>query len=159
MPTTCRRPCSNRSAWTHSSFEWSPELGAATQYDVNGDVFPGVTHVDQAAGGLYTSANDLAAFFAALLHDDRAEAIFTPNVGTENDPYGFGVYVHHTEAGEAMIWHDGLGRGMHAIFYLFPEHNEGVVVLTNHPAGTAVVDEVMCAYDRWSEVEVPRACE
>ena len=143
----------------HSSFEWFHDLGAATQYDVNGSVFPGVTHVDQAAGGLYTSANDLATFFAALLHDDRAAAIFTPNEHTDPDPYGFGVYVDQTESGETMIWHDGLGRGMHAIFTLFPEHDEGVVVLTNSPAGNAVVDEVMCAYDSWSEVEAPRACE
>ena len=155
MQTTVFEPL----GMTHSSFEWSPELGAVTQYTVNNEVYPNVVHVDQAAGGVYTTANDLAAFFAALLHDDRAEAIFTPNAGTESDPYGFGVYAHHTETGEPMIWHDGLGRGMHAIFYLFPEHDEGVVVLTNHPAGTAVVQNVMCVYDRWSEVEVPRACE
>lgn len=143
----------------HSSFAWTPELGAATQYNRNGDVFSNVVHVDQAAGGMYASANDLAAFFVALLQDERAEAIFTPNPGTESEPYGFGAFIDQTPTGEAKLWHDGLGPGMHAMFYLFPAQNAGVVILTNSPSGSALVDPIMCVFERWSQVDAPEFCE
>ncbi|MBE2270248.1 MAG: beta-lactamase family protein [Anaerolinea sp.] len=143
---------------TNSTFVWTPELGAAAQYDRNGEPFLNVVHVDQAAGGLLTSANDLGAFFGALMQDARSGAIFTAAEGTREE-YGYGVYVDQTESGERMIWHDGLGRGMHAIFYLFPDAGEGVVILTNTPPGTAVVNPAMCAYDRWSDVDASEFCE
>lgn len=142
----------------HASFVWTPDLGAAAQYDVNGNVQSNTLHMDQAAGGLYASADDLGAFFAALLEDERSEAIFTAADATDG-AYGFGVYIDQTQAGDTMIWHDGLGRGMHAAFYLFPEHNEGVIVLANTPTGNAVVNRVLCLYDGWSAVEAAEFCE
>ncbi|MEP7293208.1 MAG: serine hydrolase domain-containing protein [Chloroflexota bacterium] len=137
----------------HSSFEWSADLNAATDYGRGGAVETHVVHVDQAAGGLYASANDLAAFFSAGMTDDylTPESIalmHTPVEGTD-ETYGFGYYVETLPDGSTGVWHDGQGWGARTLFVLMPEQGEGLIILTNLRNGNSVFEDVVCAWDMW----------
>jgi len=37
--------------------------------------------------------------------------------------------------------------------------DEGVVILSNTPAGDSLIDPTLCAYQTWSEVEAPEFCD
>ena len=61
---------------TNSSYTWRPELRSATAraYDAWGQPLPNYIIPERAAGGLYTTAPDLARFVAAHMSGPRGEA-------------------------------------------------------------------------------------
>ena len=61
----------DRLGMTRSFFQWPAGLpDRATSYTASGSVDHDLDHEDQAAGGLFTSANDLARFFTLGMTDD-----------------------------------------------------------------------------------------
>jgi CubicO group peptidase (beta-lactamase class C family) len=153
-------------ALENSSFMWSSEV--ATNYFSNGQRETGVIHIDQAAGGLYTSANDLATFLASLLSDgeeapgrgliapESVEAIFTPAQATR-DEYGFGVYIDTRPNQPRLIWHDGIGNAR-SLFALLPESGEGLIIMTNKFNGVQMFSTIRCAWDEWLEEDLSAWC-
>jgi CubicO group peptidase (beta-lactamase class C family) len=153
-------------ALANSSFMWSPEV--ATNYFTNGQRETGVIHLDQAAGGLYTSVNDLATFLTSLLSNkdespgrgllapESVEAIFTPAEATD-DEYGFGVYVDTRANQPRLIWHDGIGNAR-SLFALLPDSGEGLIIMTNKFSGVQMFGAVRCAWDEWLEEDLSAWC-
>ncbi len=148
---------------THSSFVWSPELEAATAYRSNGQVEDRVVHLDLAAGGLYTSANDLARFFSAgmigdWLTPESIALMHTPAEGTSGD-YGFGNFLFKLADGTPVVWHDGIGYGVRSIFLLLPQSGDGLIILTNKGDGNRIFRDLICAWDNWLHGEQTRLCK
>lgn len=146
----------------HTSFVWTPELGAATAYQPNGQPEPKVVHLDQAAGGLYTSANDLARFFTSGMTDEwltpeSVALMHTPVDGTDG-AYGFGYYVETLPDGSTAVWHDGQGWGARTIFFLIPEKGEGLIILTNIRSGNSIFRQIICEWDMWVNGDQTRLC-
>src|SRR5829696_2479973 len=108
---------------------------------VNGIVMPLI-----AAGGLFTSANDLARFVIfhsrggagvakQILPQSLLQEMYAPQF-TANDQmsgYGLGVY-KAIQYKTVRLSHGGLGYGISAHYRFLPEHKIGVVILTNQDA-------------------------
>lgn len=88
-------------------------------------------------GGIYSSANDLAAWEHALstgraASTDSLARAWTPATKTDqpNVEYGFGWRISEHK-GTRMLWHSGETRGFRNVMMRFPEKKLTVAVLTN----------------------------
>ena len=147
----------------NSSFVWTPELGAATDYGRGNEVEPHVVHMDQAAGGLYASVNDLARFFTAGMTDEwltpESVALMQSAAEATDDSYGFGYFVEALPDGGIGVWHDGIAAGGRSLFVLVPEQGEGLIIMTNARAGNTVFEDMVCAWDTWVNGEETDLCK
>ncbi|WP_353950199.1 serine hydrolase domain-containing protein [Knoellia sp. S7-12] len=131
---------------TRSSFVERPELAAetATGYTNGGRPVPPTLLTEQAAGGLYTSANDVARFAVAAMTGPSGErpgrGVLTPaGVATLLSPItvahgmttSFGYEVETLSDGTKAAGHGGKNTGWLSQFTTLPDRAEGLVVLTN----------------------------
>lgn len=137
---------------------------AATGHDANGDELPGGWRVvpELAAGGLWSSASDLAHLLialerayrgerGALLARTTARAMMTQQNGS---PYGLGAAV--AGSGESrVLMKRGQNVGYQSYMLLFPETGQGIVVLSGSDNGTtlatALIRRAAAAY-KWPEL-------
>jgi CubicO group peptidase (beta-lactamase class C family) len=95
-----------------------------------------------AAGGLLSTAPDLARFLAELmapteLPPARAREMLSPQVRIDDSlAWGLGIGLQHTDAGDS-IWHWGQNPGFESLMIGYPSEQLGVVVLTNGGPGLA----------------------
>ncbi|MCP3974538.1 MAG: beta-lactamase family protein [bacterium] len=100
-----------------------------------------------AVGSLQTTAPDLASFLAEiatpeLLDADTAGQIRTPQIAVNEDfSWGLGIGIQHSDQGDAL-WQNGMTPGFRSVMVIYPEHQWGVVVLTNSDAGSHVAYNV-----------------
>ncbi len=139
----------------HSYWNWTDQStdAWATSYTASGDVDHSLVHEDLAAGGLFTSANDLARFFTVGLDGDwltpeDVALMHTPAEATDGQ-YGFGNFLMTLQDGTPVVWHDGIGVGQRAIFFLLPASGDGLIILTNSGKGNTIFREIVCAWDAW----------
>lgn len=147
----------------HSSFAWSPELEAASDYSFDGSLNTSVVHMDQAAGGLYASANDLATFFTTGMSAEylTPESVLTMQSAAPatSDGYGLGYFVETLADGTTFVWHDGIGWGARTLFILLPESGDGLILLTNTRSGNVLFEPLVCAWDTWIHGEETNLCK
>ena len=156
---------------TNSSYTWRPELRSATAraYDAWGQPLPNYIIPERAAGGLYTTAPDLARFVAAHMSGPRGEAagrgvlapetlhqMLTPQPATKGAPFGdrWGLGYQLTDAGSAKLAHhsgDNIGWKTWAVFK--PEAGTGFAVLTNSDRGISLSVELTRRWLQWAGVE------
>jgi CubicO group peptidase (beta-lactamase class C family) len=95
-----------------------------------------------AAGGLLSTAPDLARFLVELmaptrLSTTRAREMLSPQVRIDDSlAWGLGIGLQHTESGDS-IWHWGQNPGFESLMIGYPSEQLGVVVLTNGGPGLA----------------------
>lgn len=100
-----------------------------------------------AIGSLTTTAPDLAAFLAEvaaprLLGDEIASQLRTVQIEINDDfAWGLGVGIQHSNQGDAL-WQNGITPGFRSLMVIYPEHQWGVVVLTNSDHGAQVANDV-----------------
>jgi CubicO group peptidase (beta-lactamase class C family) len=93
-----------------------------------------------AVGSLQTTARDLATFLAEvaaprLLNEQTAGQPRTPQIAINEDfSWGLGIGIQHSDQGDAL-WQNGMTPGFRSVMVIYPEHQWGVVVLTNSDAG------------------------
>ena len=137
---------------------------AATGHDANGNELPGGWRVvpELAAGGLWTSAMDLARLSlelerayrgesGALLTRATAQAMMTQQNG---GPYGLGAAVAGNGKSRVLMKR-GQNIGYQSYMLLFPETGQGIVVLTGSDNGTtlatALIRRAAAAY-QWPKL-------
>ncbi len=142
---------------THSTLDVPPKSGvlpgAASGHDRDGALYPDrkqwVGHT--AAGGLYTTAGDYAAFVVELqksLHG-RSNRILPQElveqmVSSQEAPnYGLGVFLHEFDSSEPHFSHIGDARGFVAGYTSHRTGGYGAVVLTNGRNGMNLVREIL----------------
>lgn len=92
---------------------------------------------EQAASGLWTSANELGAFVGALIESYRGKGDFLPQgivlqMLTEVAPGSRGLGPELAGAGATRkFFHNGDNDSYHAAFEAYPETGDGFVILTN----------------------------
>jgi CubicO group peptidase (beta-lactamase class C family) len=108
----------------------------------------GIVHAMTPAGGLVSTANDLARFVAFHLRgggrqlSDSASAtsldprllaeMYAPQFSAKDRATGYGLGIYRAlQHGSLRLSHGGLGFGVSAHIRWVPEHDLGVVVLTN----------------------------
>jgi hypothetical protein len=96
------------------------------------------------AGGLYSSANDMAKFVSfhlaggkvsgkRLIAEKLLKEMYTPQfAATKDEIYGYGLgVIAEVWKGATMLYHTGGGYGYTSNLSWLPEHQIGVVVLAN----------------------------
>jgi len=83
-----------------------------------------------AAGGMYSSAADMAAFETALLGAKLLTARSLSTMLTARDGYAFGWYVY-PNGSDRIAWHDGTVLGYKSAVVAVPTRRDLVVVLSN----------------------------
>jgi len=124
---------------------------AAAGHDADGKPIAGGwwTLPEMAAGGLWTTAGDLAHFMIAinrawaggsdaLLRKATARSMLTPVMGG----WGLGFAVD-TVGTELRYSHTGSNNGYRSVFVGYPERGDGIVILTNGDGGASLRDEII----------------
>ena len=164
FPDVMKTDLLDRLQMTRSFFQWPAGLpDLATSYTASGNVDHDLIHEDQAAGGLFTSANDLARFFTLGMTGDwlKPESVtlmHTPAEATEGE-YGFGNFLFSLKDGTPVVWHDGIGVGQRSIFFLLPQTGDGLVILTNKANGNRIFRQIVCAWDVWLHSDKTKLCQ
>ena len=145
-------------SWTNqSTFDW------ATSYTASGQVDHALIHEDLAAGGLFTTANDLARFFTVGMTGDwltpESIALMHTPADATNGQYGFGNFLFDLADGTPVVWHDGIGVGTRTIFFLLPDSGDGLIILTNKGNGNRIFRQIVCAWDGWLHGDQTRLCK
>lgn len=103
---------------------------------------------ESAASGLWTSANDLGGFLAALLRAYRGEGRWLPpaiaaQMMTEVGPSWHGLGPRLDGAGATRIFHHGGSNDSYRAWIEgYPESGDGFVILTNGHGGGALLIEI-----------------
>ena len=103
------------------------------------------------AGTAYSSASELARFAIAFLNGGRLEGrqvlspaviaamsaprMEVPSLANPETHYGFGLFMAEKDRGVKQVWHDGTMTGYRASLRMVPEHQVGVITLTNGDGG------------------------
>ena len=149
---------------THSSFTWQQELRAqsATGYDVAGRAVPRSSLTEKAAGGLQTTANDLAVFVAASMTGPDEEpagrgvltpkgvaALFARHRLPDGSTTSLGYETQTLPDGTHAAGHGGKNTGWRAEFLTLPDRREGIVVLTNSDRLDGILGLTEQAWGDW----------
>lgn len=108
----------------------------ATPYSVFQQPLPNYLFVEQAAAGLYSTAEDLAYFLMALMDDNPpidsslVDLMFTPF----KNNYGLGFTIGD-ERGVKIVAHGGSNIGWKSYMVMLPDRGDGIVILTNSDRG------------------------
>ncbi len=100
-----------------------------------------------AVGSLQTTAPDLASFLAeiatpTMLDADTADQVRRPQITINEDfSWGLGIGIQHSDQGDAL-WQNGMTPGFRSVMVIYPEHQWGVVVLTNSDAGLRLAYDI-----------------
>lgn len=100
-----------------------------------------------AVGSLTTTAPDLATFLAEvasprLLDAETASQLRTAQIAINEDfSWGLGIGIQHSDQGDAL-WQNGITPGFRSVMVIYPEHQWGVVVLTNSDDGAQLAYDV-----------------
>jgi len=149
----------------HSIFSWTNQTPWhwATSHTASGLVDHDLIHEDLAAGGLFTTVNDLARFLTVgmtgdFLTPESIALMHTPAAAT-NGQYGFGNFLFSLQDGTPVVWHDGIGVGTRTIFFLLPDSGDGLIILTNKGNGNRIFRQIVCAWDEWLHGAQTRLCK
>jgi CubicO group peptidase (beta-lactamase class C family)/pimeloyl-ACP methyl ester carboxylesterase len=149
---------------TRSSFTWEKDAGAvtATGYDVAGRPVPRTTLTELAAGGLHTTAKDIAVFMAAgmtgpddeaagrgVLTPDSVAALFARHRLPDGSTTSLGYEVQTLPDGTHAAGHGGKNTGWRAEFLTLPDRREGLVVLTNSDRMDGILGLTEQAWGDW----------
>ncbi len=149
---------------THSSFTWQEDMRAqtATGYDVAGRAVPRSAFTEKAAGGLYTTAEDVAVFMAAgmtgpddepagrgVLTPASVAALFARHRLPDGSTTSLGYEVQTLPDGTHAAGHGGKNTGWRAEFLTLPDRREGIVVLTNSDRMDGILGLTEQAWGDW----------
>ena len=152
----------------NSSFTWSEKWDPAVPngYDLNGNPIPVYIYPDKAAGGLFATVENIAAFVTAgmtkfsstgneALNAQSIKKLYTPAVeipglyGFVFDSYGFGHFIENLPNGKKAVSHGGQGSGWMTHFHSVPETGDGIVILTNSQRSWPAFAYILSDWARW----------
>ena len=118
-------------------------------------------HLPGAAGGLYSTASDMALFLrlyfesgketrARIVSDQDFAALLDPMVTAivadepvRNIQYALGHYIYTSKEGARIVFHAGGNPGLRTIYVIAPDHNVGLFAVANSDNGAEVLAEIM----------------
>ena len=160
-----------------SAFAWRDEFAprATTGYTFDGEPVEAQRQPPAAAGGLYTTVDDLARFVAAstsggqgqppgrgVLQPASVEAMQRPVAPVEGMPHalmaeatGLGHFVEDLPDGRRAVMHGGENEGALGGFFAVPETGDGVVLLTNSRRSYRLMADHVAAWAEWRGLGAP----
>jgi CubicO group peptidase (beta-lactamase class C family) len=135
---------------TSSTFVWDENVQSrlSRAYGTYYSAIPNQTYIEDAAGGLYSSLNDMARYAQAVLNgsDVLSEESFA--LLFEGDRYGLGHGLIDFPTGERFIFGGGTRMGWQSDFVVYPDDGSGIVILSNANGGVILNLELI---NRWAE--------
>jgi CubicO group peptidase (beta-lactamase class C family) len=148
---------------TDSTFDPDRVTGQATGHYSSGDPLPHYRLTEQAAGGLYSTANDLALLVAASMPGPQGQAVgrgvltsetvatmMTPRTIPDGSMVGFGHLHDHLADGLTATGNNGHNLGWITNMVMIPELGEGIVILTNSDIETTGL--TLRTWTQWLDV-------
>jgi CubicO group peptidase (beta-lactamase class C family) len=154
---------------SRSTFQWRADMQDSTAlgYDDAGQPMPTSLFTERAAGGLYSTATDVARFMAAGMPGPDGEApgrgVLTPETFSrmtaaftlpDQMRASLGYEVDTLPSGATGIGHGGSNTGTSTQFLTLPDRGEGIVVLSNS-RDYAVTGATMQAWGAWQGTGSP----
>lgn len=154
-----------------STFVWSKTLDPAVPvgYNLDGKPVPVYVYPEKASGGLFSTAEDIAAFTIAgmkdvpqgkqVLNPGDIDALYTPvshDIGIYGlvfDAYGLGHYIETLPNGKQAISHGGQGSGIMTYFQTVPETGDAIVILTNSQRSWPFIACLLSDWAKWRGFE------
>ena len=152
----------------NSSFDWSADMlpPVPPGHDTNGKAVPVYVYPERAAGGLFSTVDDIAAFVCAgmtrfwharhgVLSAAGIAGLYRPRVeipglyGIAFDAYGFGHFIERFSNGGFAVSHGGQGTGWMTHFHSVPETGDGIVILTNSQRSWPLFSEILDEWAAW----------
>jgi CubicO group peptidase (beta-lactamase class C family) len=134
---------------THSTFDPARVPDQATGYYSSGDPLPHYRLTEQAAGGLYSTANDLALLVAAgmpgpdgeavgrgVLTSESVHAMMAPQSMPDGSLVSLGHLNDNLDNGLTTTGNNGHNTGWITNMVMIPQLGEGIVILTNSDVET-----------------------
>lgn len=153
----------------HSSFNWSESFEPPVPfgYDARNSPVPVYVYPDKAAGGLFSTVEDIATFISAgmtgfsssglnVLKAQNINQLYTPEAeipgfyGIVFDSYGMGHFIEGLPNGEKAVSHGGQGSGWMTHFHSIPETGDGIVILTNSQRSWPFFAHILSDWARWN---------
>ena len=153
----------------HSSFNWSESFEPPVPfgYDAKNSPVPVYVYPDKAAGGLFSTVEDIATFISAgmtgfsssglnVLKAQNINQLYTPEAeipgfyGIVFDSYGMGHFIEGLPNGEKAVSHGGQGSGWMTHFHSIPETGDGIVILTNSQRSWPFFAHILSDWARWN---------
>jgi CubicO group peptidase (beta-lactamase class C family) len=135
---------------TDSTFTWDEQMQSrlSRAYGVYYNAIPNQTYIEDAAGGLYSSLNDIARYAQVILNgsdilsEESFDLLFT------GDQYGLGHGLIDFPGGEHFVFGGGTRMGWQSDFVVYPDDGSGIVILSNANGGVILNLEII---NRWVE--------
>jgi CubicO group peptidase (beta-lactamase class C family) len=162
-----RQEVLNPLGMNRSTFEWSEKLAPAvpTGYALDGTAVPVYVYPEKASGGLFATAEDIAAFaIAGMEGASRGKQVLSPGTteglyltasnqigvyGLVFDSYGLGHYLETLPNGKKAISHGGQGTGIMTHFHAVPESGDAIVILTNSQRSWPFIAYLLSDWATW----------
>jgi predicted membrane protein len=135
---------------TSSTFAWDEEVQSrlSRAYGTYYNVIPNETYVEDAAGGLYSNANDMARYAQAVIDGSDVLSEESFNLLFEGKSYGLGHGLIDFPTGQRFVFGGGTRMGWQSDFVLYPADRSGIVILSNANGGIVLNLELI---NRWAE--------
>ena len=161
---------------TGSSFKIDKKImsSSARPYDSFGESTDFELFTVQAGAGLHTTLDDITQFMLAsmpgihkgpmfgdvLKEETKIEMTRNQSKQIGSWAYGLGYQTFRSKTGKKFIGHGGANAGWQANFWIEPNSQDGVVILTNSGAGNNICNFLFCNWITWKTGEAPwRPCE
>lgn len=136
---------------TGSTFVWNENMYGrlARAYGPYYNPIPNQTYVEDAAGGLYSSLDDMARYAQTILNGSDVLSTESFNLLFEGDRYGLGHGLTDLPTGERLVFGGGTRMGWQSDFVVYPDGGSGVVVLSNANGGIILNLEIINLWTQW----------
>ncbi len=146
-----------------ASFDWSASMTPPPPvgYGLNDAPIPTYVYPEKASGGLFATAEDIARFTLASMHNnpvlnaDSIAQLYSPAshdigvYGVVFDAYGFGHFVETLPNGARSVSHGGQGSGIMTHMQVVPETGDAIVILTNSQRSWPFIAYLLSDWAHW----------
>jgi CubicO group peptidase (beta-lactamase class C family) len=150
----------------NASFKWKNEFAdrMPNGYGPDNNPIPPYIYPDKASGGLFATANDIAAFTCAgmsdlnddhVLNRESINEIYAIHTGLTGfysfafDGYGYGHFIEILNDSLTAVSHGGQGSGWMSHFHSVPETGSATVMLTNSQNSWPVFGYILRDWSQW----------
>jgi CubicO group peptidase (beta-lactamase class C family) len=139
-----------------SAFVWDEKVQSrlSRAYGTYYNEIPNQTYIEEAAGGLYSSLNDMARYTQVLINGSNVLSEKSYNLLFEGDSYGLGHGLIDFPGGERLIFGGGTRMGWQSDYVVYPEQGSGIVILSNANGGIILNLDIL---SRWTELKTGAA--
>ncbi|MBN1935091.1 MAG: beta-lactamase family protein [Anaerolineae bacterium] len=136
---------------TSSTFVWDEQVQSrlSRAYGTYYNAIPNQTYIEDAAGGLYSSLNDIAHYAQAVLNGSDVLAKKSFNLLFEGEHYGLGHGLIDFSTGERFVFGGGTRMGWQSDFVVYPDDGSGIVILSNANGGVVLNLAIINLWVEW----------